>query len=173
MTDPRWRIRSATAADAAAVAHHRVAMFVEMGDVTNPEDAAALERESQTALRRYFVDGSYVGWLAESREGVIVGGAGAHVKPQLPRPALGTRGIETTDVPLVVNVYTEPGSRGLGIAKALMRTLLDWSQAAGYGRVVLHASDAGRALYAALGFEPTNEMRWVPPRGVRGTDSAP
>jgi GNAT superfamily N-acetyltransferase len=135
-----------------------------MGDVTDPDDAAALERESQAALRRCFKDGSYVGWIVESDEGAIIGGAGAHVKPQLPRPALGARGVETTDVPLVVNVYTEPGYRRLGIARALMRALLDWSVAAGYGRVVLHASDAGRELYAALGFRPTNEMRWVPPR---------
>lgn len=163
MTQPRWAIRRATVADAATVARHRVAMFVEMGDLANADDAAALERESQAALRRYLEDGSYVGWIVESDEGAIVGGAGAHIKPQLPRPALGARGVETTDVPLVVNVYTEPGFRRLGIARALMRTLLDWSVAAGYGRVVLHASDAGRALYAALGFQPTNEMRWAPP----------
>ena len=28
----------------------------------------------------------------------------------------------------------------------------------GFGAVYLHASDAGRPLYANLGFQPTNEM---------------
>jgi len=43
----------------------------------------------------------------------------------------------------------------------LMHRLLGWAQAEGYDRVSLHASDAGRALYASLGFRPTNEMRWT------------
>ena len=41
-----------------------------------------------------------------------------------------------------------------------MQTILDWALAQGFDRVSLHASDAGRALYQSLGFEPTNEMRW-------------
>jgi len=60
----------------------------------------------------------------------------------------------------VVNVYTEPEWRGRGIARALMKVLMEWAAGQGADRLVLHASDAGRPLYQSLGFEPTNEMRW-------------
>jgi hypothetical protein len=40
-----------------------------------------------------------------------------------------------------------------------METALDWCSRNGYAEVTLRASDAGRPLYEALGFEPTNEMR--------------
>jgi GNAT superfamily N-acetyltransferase len=51
-------------------------------------------------------------------------------------------------------------SRGMGISRALMKVLMQWATAHGFDRVLLHASDAGRALYPSLGFVPTNEMRW-------------
>ena len=57
-----------------------------------------------------------------------------------------------------------PDWRGRGITRALMITVMDWASDQGCERVVLHASEAGRALYRALGFEGTNEMRWAPPR---------
>ena len=37
---------------------------------------------------------------------------------------------------------------------------IDWCRAQGIARVRLHASDAGRPLYASLGFTPTTEMGW-------------
>jgi hypothetical protein len=39
---------------------------------------------------------------------------------------------------------------------------MDWTKAHGCDRVLLHASDMGRPLYASLGFEDSNEMRWFP-----------
>jgi predicted GNAT family acetyltransferase len=64
---------------------------------------------------------------------------------------------------LVVNVYTEAAWRRRGIARTLMKTAMEWSVARGYDRMVLHASDAARPLYASLGFAATNEMRWSRP----------
>jgi predicted GNAT family acetyltransferase len=65
---------------------------------------------------------------------------------------------------LVVNVYTEPEWRQRGIARTLMKTAMEWSVARGFDRMVLHASEAGRPLYASLGFLATNEMGWTPQR---------
>jgi len=77
---------------------------------------------------------------------------------------LGGETVEVTPVPLIVNVYTELECRGQGVARALMRVLMKWASTLGSDRVVLHASDAGRPLYTSLGFHPTNEMRWFPPK---------
>jgi predicted GNAT family acetyltransferase len=61
----------------------------------------------------------------------------------------------------IVNVYVEPAYRRRGLARALTEACLDWCRQHTIHMVILHASDAGRPVYAALGFEPTNEMRLV------------
>ena len=68
--------------------------------------------------------------------------------------------VATGPVPLAVNVFTEADWRRRGLAQALMTVMMDWAKTQGFDRVVLHASDAARPLYLALGFVPTNEMRW-------------
>jgi GNAT superfamily N-acetyltransferase len=158
----RYTIRQATVSDAAVIAGHRVAMFHDMGQV--PTDALATEllSTSTTALAALLRDGSYIGWLAIDGSNRVLAGAGAHVKPQLPRISHDGVRVVTASVPLVVNVYTEPARRGKGIARALMKTLIEWATAQRFDRVLLHASDAGRPLYQSLGFVPTNEIRWSP-----------
>jgi GNAT superfamily N-acetyltransferase len=137
-------------------------MFTEMGEVPDESLARELLDKSTTALAAALLDKTYIGWFAVSPAEQVIAGVGAHIKPQLPRMAhTGTR-VEVTPVPLVVNVYTEHEWRGRGIARALMRVLMDWAVGIRADRIVLHASDAGRPLYVSLGFEPTNEMRWFP-----------
>jgi GNAT superfamily N-acetyltransferase len=159
-----YQIRSCTQDDAAIVARHRVEMFREMGEVPTDDLARELLDKSTSALAALLADGSYVGWLAVGDHGKVIAGAGAHIKPQLPRMSHDGARVEVMPVPLVVNVYTEREYRGQGVARALMRVLMQWASEVGSDRVVLHASDAGRPLYASLGFDPTNEMRWFPPK---------
>jgi GNAT superfamily N-acetyltransferase len=157
-----YSVRPVDERDAAVVARHRVAMFREMGEV--PTDALATEllSTSTEALAALLREGDYVGWLAIDGNDVVIAGAGVHIKPQLPRISPDGVRVAAAPVPLVVNVYTEPAWRRQGIARALMRTLIEWATAQGCDRVLLHASDVGRPLYLSLGFLPTNEMRWVP-----------
>jgi GNAT superfamily N-acetyltransferase len=159
-----YHIRSCTRDDAATVARHRVEMFRDMGEIPTDDLARELLEKSTSALVAALADGSYVGWLAVGDHGKVIAGAGAHIKPQLPRMSHDRARVEMTPVPLIVNVYTERECRGQGVARALMRVLMKWASTAGSDRVVLHASDAGRPLYTSLGFNPTNEMRWFPPK---------
>jgi GNAT superfamily N-acetyltransferase len=160
----RYHIRLCNKEDAATAARHRMEMFREMGEVPTDELARELLDRSTPALAAALADGTYVGWFAVEQGGKVIAGAGAHIKPQLPRISHDRMRVEVTPVPLVVNVYTEPECRGQGVARALMRVLMEWATALGSDRVVLHASDAGRSLYTSLGFSPTNEMRWFPPK---------
>lgn len=165
MTDTMiYRIRHATRSDSAIIAHHRVAMFQDMGEVPTAALSSELLLTSTAALAALFRAGSYVGWLAIDAAERVIGGAGAHVKPQLPRVSHDGAGVAVMPVALVVNVYTEPAWRRKGIARALMQRIMEWAAAEGMDRVLLHASDAGRPLYQSLGFVPTNEMRWFPSR---------
>jgi GNAT superfamily N-acetyltransferase len=161
-----YHIRRCTQEDAATIARHRVEMFREMGEIPTNELARELLEQSTSALAAVLADGTYAGWFAIEPAGKVIAGAGAHIKPHLPRLSPSQTRVEVTPVPLVVNVYTEPEYRGQGIARAIMRVLMEWASALGADRIVLHASDAGRPLYTSLGFSPTNEMRWFPRTGV-------
>jgi GNAT superfamily N-acetyltransferase len=157
-----YHIRRCNQDDAGTIARHRVEMFREMGEVPTDQLARELLEKSTSAVAAVLADGTYVGYFAVTDDGKVIAGAGAHIKPQLPRISHDRKRVALTPVPLVVNVYTEPESRGQGVARALMRVMMEWATAYGTDRVVLHASDAGRPLYTSLGFDNTNEMRWFP-----------
>lgn len=159
-----YTIRSARVSDAAVVARHRVAMFRDMGQVPTVELGAELLKASTSALAALLREGSYVGYLAVGLDQEVIGGAGVHVRPQLPRISRDGTYVASRPVPLLVNVYTEPQWRQRGVARALVVTLMRWAEEEGADQMVLHASDAGRPLYASLGFAATNEMRWSPRR---------
>ncbi len=154
-----YTIRRTTVNDAAVIAHHRVSMFRDMGQVPTQALAAELLEASQAQLASLLREGFYVGWLAVGANDRVLGGAGVHLKPTLPRITHEGR-VATGSIPLAVNVYTEPRSRRLGVARALMQAMMEWARAQGFDRLLLHASDSGRPLYRSLGFAPTNEMRW-------------
>jgi GNAT superfamily N-acetyltransferase len=148
-----YAVRRATVTDASVIAHHRVAMFRDMGVLAEPE-APALHVASHAYLTTALQSGEYLGWVIEA-QGQVVAGGGVLVRPLLPRPEC-TRGSAEA---YVLNVYTEPLHRRRGLARQLMQVILDWCAARAITRVSLHASDDGRPLYAALGFLQTNEMR--------------
>jgi GNAT superfamily N-acetyltransferase len=148
-----YTLRAAGPADAALVAYHRAAMFRDMGQV-GPADMAALESASQAYLTPSLARGEYLGWLVE-HEGEVVAGGGLVVHELLPRPGYLAGGSEA----YVLNVYCEPAHRRRGLARALMKTILDWCRERRIARISLHASDEGRPLYDSLGFAATNEMR--------------
>jgi GNAT superfamily N-acetyltransferase len=154
-----YTIRRSTPGDAAVIAQHRVSMFRDMGEVPTPALATELLEASRTALAVLLREGSYVGWLAVGAHDEVLAGAGVHIKTTLPR--ITHQGLVAAGpLPLAVNVYTEPGSRRRGIARALMQAMMEWARVQGFDRLLLHASDGARPLYRSLGFAPTNEMRW-------------
>jgi GNAT superfamily N-acetyltransferase len=89
-----------------------------MGQV--PTDALATEllETSTAALGALLRERSYIGWLAIAEGDRVLAGAGANVQSQLPRISHSGIAVTTAPVPLVVNVYTEPEFRGIGIARA-------------------------------------------------------
>ena len=134
-------------------------MFRDMGQLP-PEDEAALLHATGQYLRAALPRGEYLGWVAQRAAAIPepVGGAGVQLRPILPRPR-GAGGIETGPEAIVLNVYVEPAWRRHGVGETLMRSVLAALAERGIRRVVLHASDQGRALYERLGFVGTNEMR--------------
>ncbi len=161
-------VRQATADDAALIARHRAAMFLEMHDL-EASRVGDLEARSTRYLEVALTSGEYLGWLASpvGAPGSIVSGAGVQVRRTLPHPRE-PDGTPHGKQAIVLNVYTEPAWRGRGVAELLMQRVIQWAGDAGMHTLVLHASTAGRPLYERLGFSATNEMRYDGALGATG-----
>jgi GNAT superfamily N-acetyltransferase len=162
MSEP-FTLRLATPADADAIAQHRARMFREMGEVS-PDTFEILRAKSQERLRHLLTGGDYIGWLAvpAQQPDIIAGGAGVQLRRVLPHPLPRAREgnqIAEGQHAIILNVFTEPDWRRQGVAVRLLQEIIDWARAKRLDRLVLHASEAGRSLYARLGFVETNEMR--------------
>jgi GNAT superfamily N-acetyltransferase len=160
-----FHIRLATLADAEIIGWHRARMFQDMGDIPDH-----LFDEFRTVsidrVREQFTRGEYVGWLASSPDslGKIIGGAGVQLRRVSPHPSTGPNGepgIAEGRHAIIINVFTEPEWRRRGVAAHLMQHIIDWSRVEKLDRLVLHASEDGRALYERLGFVQTNEMKFA------------
>jgi GNAT superfamily N-acetyltransferase len=148
-----FSIRQGTLDDLETVVAHRRAMFLEMGY----RDANALDKMCdafrpwlESKIRR----GEYLAWFAVNADGSIAAGVGLWLMDWLPH-MIGPGAPRGN----IVNVYTQPESRRMGLARKLMDAALAWCLLNRIRAVILHASNDGRPLYESLGFTPTNEMR--------------
>ncbi len=146
-----WAIRRATPDDAALLARHRglVCLAVYGWD----EATVGAQMPVWTAFfTDMLAESRYLGWVAHDGETVLGSGA-LLVNAIVPRP-----GHPGDRYGRVHSVWVEPAARRQGIARAIMLALIDYARTAMLVRLVLHPSDDGRPLYAALGFTPQDEM---------------
>jgi len=128
-------------------------MFKDMG-LLEERDVGELAAVSAPWLTRLLTTGEYVGWLIEL-DGSTVAGAGVLLREQGPGPGC----LRVGKWAHVMNVYTKRHHRRQGLARHLMKTILDWCQANTIDHVTLGASPEGRPLYESLGFRPTADMK--------------
>jgi GNAT superfamily N-acetyltransferase len=164
----KFRIRFATVEDAEVISWHRARMFQDMGEL--PANLfEAFRATSRDQLRDLLVRGRYVGWLLslENAPNKIIAGAGVHLRRVLAHPVKNAATFADGRHGVIVNVFTEPEWRRKGLARILLKQIIDWARDEKLDRLLLHASANGRALYERLGFIATNEMRFAgnpPPR---------
>src|SRR5687767_11705825 len=130
-----YSIRPATIADIPHIVSHREQMFRDMGLAAEFDDM----RAAFTLWLRHAIPGkTYLGWMAVTGDGDVVGGSGLIVMPWPPGPiSLDPR------CAMVFNVYTHPPHRKQGLARQLMEKMHEWCRAEGIERVVLNASTFG------------------------------
>ena len=150
-----YTLRAATVADAALIQRQRDAMFTDMGQ--EPARLAQVHGVGTAWLRGALGRGQYTGVLAQAGAEVV---AGAGVLWQDLPPNVDSA---LTVRAYVLNVYVQPDHRGRKLARRLVEHLLDECAARGVRLVSLHASEAGRSTYEALGFTPSNELRLTLP----------
>ena len=146
-----YRIRRAGVNELDTVLHHRRSMFLDMGFEGNTvEEAMAI---SETMFADAMKQDRYAGWFVKDINGAVVAGVGIVLIEFQPGPR-----DPSTYRPWVVNMYTERGHRGKGLARELMKIMTVWSRQQGFRNLYLHSSKEGRPIYESLGFTPTNEM---------------
>ncbi len=95
---------------------------------------------------RHMADGTFVSWLALDGE-KIVGTSGMSFVEKPPY-----FGCPSGRIGLLSSMYTDPGYRRRGIAKELLRRVVEEARTYGCGSVQITASDMGVLLYTDFGF---------------------
>jgi GNAT superfamily N-acetyltransferase len=129
-------------------------MFIDMGYREAEVDAMSIRFHPW--LRKKMESNEYLAWFALAPDSSIAAGLGLWLMDWPPHVVASGQWRGN-----IVNVYTEPGHRRRGMARALMQVALEWCAANQVGAVILHSSEEGRPLYESLGFQATNEMRLI------------
>jgi len=123
------------------------------------EGFGPLDEKGREALGNYkkfllesMGDGSFAQWLAETESEIAATGSVSFYR--LPPTGRRPNGWEA----YIGNMFTYPAHRRQGLAKEILHLLAKEARAAGCGTVALHASDQGRPLYEAFGFEAMGDM---------------
>ena len=125
--------------------------FIRMRIAQLREEGATEDLDLVPALKDYYhrhmADGTFVSWLAVD-DGKIVGTSGMSFVEKPPY-----FGCPTGRIGLLSSMYTDPGYRRMGIAKELLRRVVEEARAYGCGNVQITASDMGVLLYTDFGFK--------------------
>ena len=140
-------VRRAGPDDLDALVATRVALFRELGQA-DAAGTSAFAISVRATLERMLADGSALAWIAtEAAPSATSGACVLLVFPRLPSPLnLATR------EGYLLNVWVAEAQRRRGIATALVEAALAEARRLALGRIRLHATPAGRAVYERLGF---------------------
>ncbi len=145
------QVRRLVPGDLEMICVHREAMFLEAGG--DPAGLRVMTEHFRPWLLPRLADGRYYGFMLmdAERPAAAIGLMSIEWPPHPAHPEQGQRGY-------VLNVFVEPAYRRRGLASALMTLAEAEFVRRGLGFAVLHATQAGRPVYEALGWAATSEM---------------
>ena len=124
--------------------------FISMRITQLREEGATDEMDLSPALmdyyQRHLANGTFVSWLALDGD-KIIGTSGMSFVEKPPY-----FGCPTGRIGLLSSMYTNPDYRRKGIARELLRRVVEEARAYGCGTVQITASDMGVLLYSDFGF---------------------
>ena len=135
-------IRKAEFEDAKLLSEVRTLQLIDEG--ISPD--CDIDKELSAFFKKWLVSKDFLQLVAEENGKLL--STAAIVYYDLPPSftnKIGVRGY-------ITNVYTVPEHRGKGLAKTLLKTLLDDAKSRGIKKIWLGASKLGRPLYEKLGF---------------------
>ena len=124
--------------------------FIRMRISQLREEGATEDLDLVPALKDYYcrhmADGTFVSWLAADGDR-IVGTSGMSFVEKPPYFSC-----PSGRIGLLSSMYTDPDYRRMGIARELLRRVVEEARAYGCGSVQITASDMGVLLYTDFGF---------------------
>jgi GNAT superfamily N-acetyltransferase len=149
----KFTISHASLDDLELLVRHRLNMHREIFPELEAQIQASEER-TRDWIRAKMAEGKLFGFIAKTLEGRVAASGCIWLREQQPNPKS-----NNLEMPYLLSVFTEKAFRRTGAAKRIVEAAIEWCREHGYDRMSLHASDAGKGLYAGFGFEPTSEMR--------------
>jgi GNAT superfamily N-acetyltransferase len=139
-------VRLVAEKDIPAMTAHRMSYLTEMQGDRSADYMQNLETGLAEYFRVHIQSGSFVALVAES-EGEILG-YGAMVVRSIPGDLNKTSYMEAD----ILNMYTLPHARRMGVGTHILEGLLDKARSMGMSKVALHTSKDGEMLYRGFGF---------------------
>lgn len=158
---PLMRIRPLDAADVPVAARLRIELLEETGGALPPAQRQALLEANQAFFQRHLGSPAWQSWVAEFGPELAPAAAGPG------SPAIGAIGtlafFERPPYPgnplgrdaYLLNMFTSPAYRGKGAARAIVQAVIGEARRRGVRKLILHATEAGRPIYAEAGFGPS------------------
>lgn len=150
-------IRPATHTDLETLVSLRMRLFAETGEALTGEIADQVEQATREYFSKNLASALSRTWVVAVDGAVAaVGTLAFFTRPPYPGNLAGVEAY-------LLNMYTLPEFRRRGLAKAILTQAMAFAQEAGCGKVWLHASPAGRALYEEQGFRANDTyLEWLP-----------
>lgn len=159
---PSFATRPATEDDAAEIVYLGALMYKSVG--AKPTPAWALE---STRLVKERLGHDLFGVVIDAEEGGIAACGLINVTPRLPRP-----GRHAHETAYIQWISTAPQHHRKGYARAIMKALVEWTDARGIEVIELHATPAGHDLYREFGFfEKADNVAMMALRGDAAIDA--
>ncbi len=148
MNNKNIEITKATAVDIEELMTIRLEMLCEVNGLARDY---AFSDELKTCAREYFLNGEQTTILAKDGK-KAVGCASINYITIMP-----TFGHPTGKRAFLMSVYTRAEYRRQGIARNMVKQLIEEAKARGCTEIILDATEDGRELYKSLGFEQSDE----------------
>lgn len=139
-------IRKVEEADIAAMISHRIDYLTEMQGERKPAFVEELRNEMSAYFHKSLANGSFIALVAEYDGNIVA--YGGLVLREIPGDFNRSTYLEGD----ILNMYTIPKARRMGISTLILNQLLTEAKSLGVTKLALHTSKDGEKLYRSFGF---------------------
>ena len=151
-----FQYKKATIADIDELVRTRIIVLRAANKMSDDVDMSTVEKESYAYYKRALETAEHIAYLVYDN-GTFIGAGGVSFYQVMP-----TYHNPTGKKAYIMNMYTKPDHRRMGIATRTLELLIQDAKQHGITSVSLEATDIGRKLYESYGFvSMTSEMEFL------------
>lgn len=149
-------IRKAAAEDIDLLVEWRMEVLHEVFSIPQNQSIYELERENRCYYQRALQNDEHIACFACIGD-TVIGCGGICFYREMPSPDN-----PSGKCAYLMNIYTRPQFRKQGVGKELIEWLLEQAAQRNIPKIYLETSEAGKRLYAQIGFLPMQNMMKLP-----------